>query len=80
MEINSYVYNPYPIMGAPETPCWPRGFPMDRVQQKMPELKNATSETNFAVLQSLADVEPDVDAIYRLTHKTPFVFDRGKNF
>jgi len=30
----------------------------------------------FGVLQSLADIQPDVDAIYRLTKETPFVFKR----
>ena len=29
-------------------------------------------EVNFAVLQSLADIQPDVDAIYRLIRGTPF--------
>ena len=33
---------------------------------------------NFGILQSLADIQPDVDAIFRLTHKTPFVFNKGK--
>ena len=27
---NKIVYNPYPILGAPQSPCWPRGFPMDK--------------------------------------------------
>ena len=30
----------------------------------------------FGVLQSLADIQPDVDAIYRLTKETPLVFER----
>ena len=33
-------------------------------------------EANFAVLQSLADIQPDVDAIYRLIRGTPFSFLR----
>ena len=33
-------------------------------------------EANFAVLQSLADIQPDVDAIYRLIRGTPFSFVR----
>jgi hypothetical protein len=40
-------------------------------------LKNSTVKLNtFGVIQSLADVEPDVDAIFRMTQKTPFMFDR----
>ena len=30
----------------------------------------------FGVLQSLADIQPDVDAIYRMTRETPFNFKR----
>ena len=35
-----------------------------------------TNESNFAVLQSLADIQPDVDAVYRLVRGTPFSFKR----
>ena len=35
---------------------------------------------NFAVLQSVADFQPDVDAIYRLTRTTPFMFQRPKPY
>ena len=38
------------------------------------------TKVNFAVLQSVADYQPDVDAIYRLTRKTPFVFQRPLPF
>ena len=34
------------------------------------------SLASFAVLQSVADSQPDVDAIFRLTRKTPFSFLR----
>ena len=79
-EANISVYNPYPSLGAPAWPCWPRGFPLDVVQMPSPGIEPAPngSKAKFGVLQSLADVEPDVDAIYRLTHGTPFVFDKGK--
>ena len=35
-----------------------------------------TQQSNFAVLQSLADIQPDVDAVYRLIRGTPFSFTR----
>jgi hypothetical protein len=77
------AYNPYPSLGAPDSPCWPRGFPMDQVQNALAwtdDLSNVTNNNNaedqFGILQSLADFQPDVDAMYRLTHKTPFVFKR----
>ena len=38
------------------------------------------TKVNFAVLQSVADYQPDVDAIYRLTRETPFVFQRPVPF
>ena len=74
------VYNPYPILGAPESPCWPRGFPMDKILESSlnnVKLSQVQSTTKFGVLQSLADIQPDVDAIFRLTHQTPFVFNKG---
>lgn len=37
-----------------------------------------TQNSNFAVLQSLADIQPDVDAVYRLIRGTPFSFKRPK--
>ena len=38
------------------------------------------SLVDFAVLQSVADYQPDVDAIFRLTRKTPFSFRRPTYF
>ncbi len=38
------------------------------------------STEKFAVLQSVADFQPDVDAIYRLTRTTPFNFERPTPF
>ncbi len=76
------VVNPYPFLGAPQNPCWPRGFPITSIQNDANTPKqlvkhNVSSTVNFAVLQSLADFQPDVDAIFRLTHKTPFIFQKG---
>ena len=70
------AYNPYPILGAPQVPCWPRGFPLDILH--LTENKTIPSKPQkFAVLQSLADYEPDMDALFRLTYNTPFVFKRN---
>lgn len=74
------TYNPYPALGAPTMPSWPRGLPLNHV--KKPEGYNTTLVTKtieskaVAVLQSLADVQPDVDAIYRLIMPIPFNFKR----
>ena len=75
------TYNPYPSLGAPSMPSWPRGLPLNHV--KKPESHNATlvprtmDSTSIAVLQSLADLQPDVDAIYRLIMPIPFNFKRS---
>ena len=89
MESNVRVFNPYPILGAPTLPCWPRGMPLDLILDEhnigkvddefrlyQDESLTNTNESNFAVLQSLADIQPDVDAVYRLVRGTPFSFKR----
>ena len=83
-------FNPYPLLGAPSLPCWPRGMPLHIVLDQdangnaedfrlyQNESSTNTAKTNFAVLQSVADIQPDVDAIYRLVRGTPFSFIRPK--
>eukprot|EP00391_Amoebophrya_sp_Ameob2_P009436 CAMPEP_0178994714 /NCGR_PEP_ID=MMETSP0795-20121207/7422_1 /TAXON_ID=88552 /ORGANISM="Amoebophrya sp., Strain Ameob2" /LENGTH=432 /DNA_ID=CAMNT_0020686935 /DNA_START=880 /DNA_END=2179 /DNA_ORIENTATION=- len=65
---------------------WPRGFPLDNINDEHhPPLvpMNTTSAVfNFkppAVQQFLADEDPDVDAIYRLTGKLPCVFEEKQH-
>ena len=65
-------------MGAAETPCWPRGYPISKLHDNLTNVINVTNPTKFAVFQSLADIEPDVDAMYRMTQHTPFIFKKGK--
>jgi hypothetical protein len=74
-------FNPYPVLGAPTNTSWPRGLPLNEILN--PDSWNATLGegksirlTTFGVLQSLADIQPDVDAIYRMTQETPFMFRR----
>jgi hypothetical protein len=59
-----------------DLPIWPRGFPLERIQ--LLEAKPATGQlrrVKVGVWQGLADGDPDVDAIYRLTKNEPCVFD-----
>jgi hypothetical protein len=61
--------NPYPAFGADHV--WPRGLPLDQIKnvssfRQYPS--SALHHEKFCVVQSLANEEPDVDAIYRLTH------------
>jgi hypothetical protein len=44
---------------------WPRGLPLDAVNDPLPELPSPT-EVYCPIQQGLADDNPDVDAVYRL--------------
>jgi STELLO glycosyltransferases len=58
-----------------DIPIWPRGFPLDRVNQAPPPWDQlATLEIFCPIQQGLADGNPDVDAIYRLLYPLPFSF------
>ena len=71
------LYNLYPQMSTVPS-AWPRGFPLEAIKD------NRTRNASFArrawparrvgVVQSLADHDPDVDGIYRLTQPLPFRF------
>lgn len=73
-------FNPYPVMGAPYLPSWPRGLPIEdiKVSSKMGDIelyyKTNISISNIGVVQSLADNDPDVDAMYRVVQPLPFSF------
>lgn len=53
---------------------WPRGLPLDRVKDAPGAITNNTSP-HPVVFQALANHDPDVDAIYRLTRPLPLDFD-----
>jgi hypothetical protein len=55
---------------------WPRGLPLDAIGQPLPEL-GPEREVAVPIQQGLANDNPDVDAIYRLTLPLPFTFDRS---
>ncbi len=61
-----------------DTNIWPRGFPLNRIRQPEAALSAddlARQPVSVGVWQGLADGDPDVDAIYRLTNNTPCYFD-----
>jgi len=64
--------------GVNETISWPRGFPLDHILNKdaynFKTCPNKVPLQNIAIIQSLANKQPDVDGMYRLTRKTPFDF------
>ena len=73
------VLNPYPVLGSTHF-AWPRGFPLTQIKTegKTPKQFNTrhvnASLKNIGVVQSLANHDPDVDAIYRLQRKLPLNF------
>lgn len=65
---------------------WPRGFPLEELQKKQVELIDLKNTViPCPIQQGLADENPDVDAIYRLTYPLPVHFEKkaklalGKN-
>lgn len=76
------TYNPYPSLGAPTLPSWPRGLPLDDIKlpncSVTPLHEVRLKASSIAVLQSLADKQPDVDAIFRITMPIPFNFKETK--
>ena len=60
--------NPYQYFT--DRPVWPRGFPLAEIRTSLkirPSDGQAAQINGLFVLQGLADGDPDVDAIYRLT-------------
>ena len=75
------TYNPYPALGAPTLPSWPRGLPLSHIKltegyESQLQVRNI-NHRSIAILQSLADHQPDMDAIYRITMPVPFSFQRS---
>jgi hypothetical protein len=55
---------------------WPRGFPLEELQKKQASLIGLSEqETLCPIQQGLADENPDVDAVYRLTYPLPVNFE-----
>jgi hypothetical protein len=58
---------------------WPRGFPLDLIHKKFHnKFGTNTNEKFVGIWQGLADNDPDVDAIYRLTNKEECQFDMAE--
>jgi len=72
------LLNPYPSFRPTCGHIWPRGFPLDSVQVSgtfNKTLEATRLERPPAVQQYLADEDPDVDAIFRLTRPLPCSFE-----
>lgn len=61
---------------APSSPVWPRGFPLEALGADRNEGEESSWAAETPVLvQGLADDNPDVDAVFRLTRELPLRFD-----
>ncbi|MFC1862385.1 STELLO glycosyltransferase family protein [Thermodesulfobacteriota bacterium] len=58
---------------------WPRGFPLENILE-LHEKKYKRQKSKIGIWQQLADNSPDVDAIYRLIHGEPTIFQEGESF
>lgn len=56
-----------------DTLIWPRGLPLTEINRDRSPISDATV-CDCPIQQGLADVNPDVDAIFRLTYKLPVSF------
>jgi len=74
---NHKLYNLYPQLSTVLS-SWPRGFPLEAIKDNRTWSasfrRRAWSARRVGVVQSLADHDPDVDGIYRLTQPLPFTF------
>jgi hypothetical protein len=60
------------------TGIWPRGFPLEFLQMPAAHDRQSTKRTARAlIVQGLANGNPDVDAVYRLTQRLPVDFVAG---
>lgn len=58
--------NAYREFGVPR--CWPRGYPLEHISRNEEPVYSVTGQgPRWGVLQYLANDDPDVDAIFRLT-------------
>jgi len=59
---------------------WPRGFPLEYLDLTT-DYQTGTTQNHFCpIQQGLANDNPDVDAVFRLTRKLPLVFQPDRTF
>jgi hypothetical protein len=57
---------------------WPRGLPLEELQKQMPAIDSFEyKDVLCPIQQGLADENPDVDAVFRLTYPLPLDFNKG---
>ncbi len=73
------VFNPSTFFRSSELGVWPRGYPLDKINAPECQLSQQycsykVPSKQIGIYQSLADKDPDVDAVYRLTRNLPVTF------
>lgn len=63
-----------------EQEIWPRGLPLRHIRDSREKLKwqSNKKQQSIGIWQGLADDDPDVDAIYRLTSNQPCTFEKSE--
>lgn len=74
---NDAWVNIYALFGQKK--CWPRGFPLSHLRRQEYRLESSKLG-NAPVVQFLADVDPDVDAIYRMLNDDEVLFAKERSF
>jgi hypothetical protein len=61
---------------------WPRGFPLEEIQlaNKNIFVNPIATQVFSPIQQGLADENPDVDAVYRMTYNLPLTFEKKGAF
>jgi len=76
------AFNHHPIMKASENESWARGFPLELIRDQSTQGQVAykddipfvARDKEIGVIQFLADDNPDIDAIHRLSKPLPMTF------
>lgn len=77
VEDNTVFFNAYSKFC--DSMVWPRGFPLGKILAPC-KPRSRRRQVDIGVWQQLADNDPDVDAIYRLTRSEPVLFKTRDNF
>jgi hypothetical protein len=56
---------------------WPRGLPLEEIISEEKKYGKEKTTVHCPIQQGLADDNPDVDAVFRLTHALPLKFDKN---
>ncbi len=64
--------NPYALFG--QANVWPRGYPLSKITAPF-NYSVAMQSAHIPIQQALANIDPDVDAIFRLTRQEEVIFE-----